>query len=184
MFLLRIMMMMMMMMRMMLFILMMMMIMMIMMIMMMMTLMKLVNSGTKIRPELTSFTNRIRVCAVPRGRTRLYIHICVYLDVINFKYIISSSPGARPGTGGPAPLRAAARGWRGGWPPPSDASLLPTRHGLRHSHLWYLHLHLYLSDYIYLYIYIYICIYLLYLIYLVYLIYLIWSIYLSIYLSI
>ena len=54
------------------------MLMLMLMLMMMMTLMKLV-----IVTELTSFTNLIRVCAVPRPGTRLYIHThCITIPVI------------------------------------------------------------------------------------------------------
>ena len=55
---------------------------MMMMMMMMMTLMKLVNSATKFRRGLTSFTNLIRVCAV-LGPGRGYIYnIYIYIFTI------------------------------------------------------------------------------------------------------
>ena len=41
--------------------------------------------GPKFVLELTSFTNLIRVCAVPRGGTRLYIYI--HIDICMHIYI-------------------------------------------------------------------------------------------------
>ena len=45
--------------------------------------------GPKFVPELSSFTNRIRVCAVPRPRTRLYIHknMSMYIYIYILMYI-------------------------------------------------------------------------------------------------